>query len=42
MTTRDMEKEWKAIERQAMGPAEPDKRIEVGSEESGFDNPPQN
>lgn len=38
--TRDMSEEFKVIERQAMGPAEPPRRVEVGSEGSGFDNPP--
>lgn len=38
---RDWDEEFRAIERCAMGhPAEPVKRVEVGSEESGFDNPP--
>jgi hypothetical protein len=38
--TRDMTEEFKVIERQAMGPAEPDRRVEIGSAESGFDAPP--
>jgi hypothetical protein len=32
--------EFEAIERQAMGPAEPPRKVEVGSAESAFDNPP--
>jgi hypothetical protein len=37
---RNWNEEFKAIERCAMGPVEPPKRVEVGSEESGFDEPP--
>lgn len=37
---RDWAEEFKVIERCAMGPVEPPRRVEVGSEESGFDNPP--
>lgn len=39
-TKRDMRAEWEAIERQANGPVEPPRKVEVGSEESAFDNPP--
>lgn len=40
MTKRDMDEEFKVIERQAMGPVAPPRRVEVGSAESAFDNPP--
>lgn len=38
--TRDMRAEWEAIERQANGPVKPPRKVEVGSEESAFDEPP--
>jgi len=40
MTKRDMRTEWEAIERQANGPVEPPRKVEVGSAESAFDEPP--
>jgi hypothetical protein len=40
MTKRDMAEEFRAIERQAMGSVPPPRRVEVGSAESAFDNPP--
>jgi hypothetical protein len=39
-TTRDMSDELQRINRQAMGPKPADRKIEVGSDESGFDEPP--
>jgi hypothetical protein len=41
MTKRDMNEEFRAIERQAMGPVPPPRRVEVGSAESAFDLPPK-
>jgi hypothetical protein len=36
-----MAKEWEAIERQAMGPKPAPSKVEVGSAESAFDEPPK-
>lgn len=39
-TAEQIDRGWKAIERQAMGPKPVEDKIEVGSEDSGFDEPP--
>jgi hypothetical protein len=39
-TAEQIERGWKAIERQANGPVAVDDKIEIGSADSGFDAPP--
>jgi len=39
-TPEQIERGWKAIETQAMGPVAVADKIEIGSADSGFDAPP--